>query len=385
MLRVLAVSTRYPDAARPGLGGFVERQMRELARRPGFEVEIVAPIRRSVIDLLNGGRALARVPAEEEWNGLRVHRPRFTTPPRLPRWTPWTLARRLVPLARRVRDRYPFDLVSAEFSWPEGPAAIAIGKAFGIPVSIKARGFEFILRADDPATHPPLLAAARAAAGLLAVGGDLRAIMAQHGVPAERIETHYPAVDMEMFRPRNRAEAKRALGISGPLLLTVGNLIPVKQQHLAIDALAHLEGAVLMMVGGGPEAAALRRRAAGVGVSGRVQMLGSVPQAVLPEIYAAADVTIHPSRIEGFANVRLESLACGTPLITTAVGDAARLIRSPSHGRLVPPEPFAIARAVRDLLASPRDPWAVREAVRDFSWQRSTDQLERYFLSLIGG
>ena len=163
------------------------------------------------------------------------------------------------------------------------------------------------------------------------MSGSVKQAMAAIGLPAERIAVHYPAVDTDLFRPGDRGAAKARLGISGPLLLAVGNLIPEKGHWLAVEALARLDGATLIIVGNGPERAALLARARRLGVAERLRLPGSLPHALLPAFFTAADVTVHPSLVEGFGNVRLESLACGTPLVTTAVGEAAH--RRPARGR----------------------------------------------------
>ena len=378
-LRVLILSTRYPDAARTNLGNFVERQMRELAARPGVELEVVAPRAR-----VPWGPA-PQGPREEMWRSIRVHRPLYPSLPGLSALRPRLLARTLLPLLRELRSRFPFDLISAEFSWPEGPAATTLGARLGIPVSIKARGMEFEAWRGSRLRHRQLLAAGRSAAGLLAVSEDVRRSMVEAGLPADKIALHYPAVDTDLFQPRDRAAAKAALKLTGPVLLTVGNLIPAKRQHLAIEALAQLPEARLVMVGSGREGAALRRRAAALGVAYRLRMAGSIPHALTPNFYAAADAVIHPSAVEGFANVRLEALACGIPLVTTDVGEASQLVRSRASGRIVDADAKAIASAVRELLLDPPRPAEVREGALQFSWIRATDALERHFRALVEG
>ena len=140
-MRVLVLSTRFPDRLRPNLGNFVERQTLELAARPGVEVEVVAPLAK--LPALDG------LPREEVWKGLAVNRPRFPRFGYFPSLRPRALAWRLLPLAKALRERFPFDIISAEFSWPDGPAAIAVGRALGVPVAIKARGMEFERRAGS--------------------------------------------------------------------------------------------------------------------------------------------------------------------------------------------------------------------------------------------
>lgn len=385
MLRVLVVSTRFPDRLRPNLGIFVERQTLELATRPGIQVEVVAPLGRAPFPVPQlAPRAVDGLPRREDWKGIAVHRPPFPVLRPFPALRPWALTRRLLPLTVDLRERFAFDIISAEFSWPDGPAAIALGRSLGVPVVIKARGMEFERRTAVRTTRRQTLAAAVAAQGLLAVSAEMKEKMVAAGLPAAGIAVHYPGVDTDLFRPTDAKAEKLRLGVKGPLLLAAGNLIPEKRQWLAIETLALIEDATLFIAGTGPEGGALQERARRLGVSGRLRMLGSVPHPLLPTLFGSADVTLHCSAVEGFGNVRLESLACGTPVVTTAVGEAARLIDRPDYGRVVPAEAVAIAAAVRELLANPPPRTAVRAAVEYFTWERNAAELERHLRSAAG-
>lgn len=385
MLRILVLTSRFPDRLRPNLGNFVERQTLELASRPGVEVEVVAPLGTSPFPLsFLGTRLPDGLPSREVWKGLAVHRLRFPRIPALPWLRPRMLARELLPLARSLRERFPFDVISAEFSWPDGPAAIAVGRALSVPVMIKARGMEFERRTGNPRIRRQLLDSGLAAQRLLAVSGSVKQAMTAIGLPSERIFVHRPAVDSGMFRPDDRSAARVRLGLDGPLLLAVGNLIPEKGHKLAVEALARIEGATLIIAGEGPERPALLARARKLGVAERLRLPGSLPHALLPALYAAASVTIHPSLVEGFGNARLESLACGTPLVTTAVGDAALIVDRPATGRIVEADPEAIAEAVKSLLADPPSTREVSARVADFSWARQAEELEQHLAAAAG-
>jgi teichuronic acid biosynthesis glycosyltransferase TuaC len=382
-LNLLIVSSRYPDEIRPGLGNFVERQMVELAARPGIALRIVAPLPAAPLPLawLDGRSALRALPVRERKAGLDVHRPRcFAWPRRSIR--PSSLVRTLLPLVRRLHAEAPIDLLCAEFFWPEGPAVAAVGRALGIPVSIKAQGIDFERPAAVPERRRLLLEAGRSAAGLLAVSEDVKAAMVAAGLPAGSIAIHRPAVDAARFDIADRSAAKAALRLSGPVLLTVGNLTPTKGQRLAVEALRHLPEATLVLVGTGPERKSLERLIRELGLVDRVRLTGSLPNPLLPAFYNAADVTIHCPSIEGFPVVRLESLACGTPLVTTAIGEARRSVSSAAAGRIVPPDPVTIAAAARELIEAPPDRSATRAASLGFGWAAATDQLEDYVRGL---
>ena len=195
------------------------------------------------------------------------------------------------------------------------------------------------------------------------------------GMPGDRIRVHHTGVDLDRFRPVDRAAAKKALGVAGPLLVAVGALNANKGQHLAIQALAQIPDATLILVGDGAERSNLARLAQRLGLESRVRLLGVRPHDALPALLAAADVAVQPSADEGLANVWVEALACGTPVVTTDVGGARDVVDRPEAGRLVARDPDAIAAAVRELLAAPPPTEAVRKAAERFSWEKNSAEL----------
>ncbi len=379
MLRVLTLSTLFPTAERPTFGIFVERQTLELAKRDDVELQVVSPVGLPPWPLsLHPHYAERRsLPAQELWKGLFVHRPRYRALPfvaheRAAR----AMARAVLPLLREIRETLPFDVIDSEYFWPDGVAAMHLGRALGIPFSVKARGSDIHHWGRIPAVASQLSEASREAAGLIAVSEALRRDMIALGMPAERIVVHRAGVDLDVFRPVDRPAAKARLGIEGPLLVSVGALIPLKGQSLAIAALDHIPGATLLLAGEGPERSALERQAAPYG--SRVRFLGNRPHEELPALIAAADIMVLPSEREGLATVWIEALACGTPIVVPDVGGAREVVDRTAAGRIAPRDPEAIAEAISSLLANPPAPEDVREAAGRFSWQGNKDELFDY-------
>jgi glycosyltransferase involved in cell wall biosynthesis len=387
MLRVLTLSTLFPDASRPTFGVFVERQTLELAAHPDVELQVVAPVGVPPGPLKRHPRYRdkAGVPPFEIWKGLTVHRPRFPVLPLVggrysPAWMAWSLR----PLLRHIRTAFPFDVIDAEFFYPDGPAAARLATELGVPFSIKSRGSDIHHWADQPGCAEQIVEAGRAAGGLLAVSAALKRDMIALGLPGERIRVHYTGVDLERFRPSaDRAAAKAALGVAGLLLLSVGHLIERKGQGIAIDAMRELPGATLFIVGQGPSQRALEEQIATAGLGDRVRLLGPLPHDRLPELFAAADVMVLPSASEGLANVWVEALACGTPIVTPDIGGAREVIDRPAAGRIAEREPAAIAAAVRELLAAPPPQGETRAAAARFTWAANTSALYEHLFRLI--
>jgi teichuronic acid biosynthesis glycosyltransferase TuaC len=376
MLRVLTLATLFPDASRPTFGLFVERQTLGLAALEGVEVEVAAPVGLPPwpLALHPRYRPRASLPRQETWKGLTVHRPRF---PVLPGFgesrAGRRLARALLPPLRRLRERFPFEAIDAEFFWPDGVAAMTVSRALGIPFSIKARGSDIHYWGRRPAVAAQMSEAAASAAGLLAVSEALKRDMAALGMPEDKILVHRAGVDLDRFRPLDRAIAKAALGIDGPLLISVGALIPLKGQRLAIETVERIPGATLLIVGDGPDRKALESRARALG--DRVRFLGNRPHDGLAALLGAADLLLHASEREGLANVWLEALACGTPVVAADAGGAREAIDRPEAGRVTSRDPVALAAAALELLINPPHPAAVRAAAERFSWQANAEAL----------
>lgn len=386
MLRVLTLSTLFPDASRPRFGPFVERQTLGLAAHPDVELCVMAPIGLPPWPLSRLGHyaSLSGLPRREIWHGLEVFRPRFLHLPATGgRFDAAVLARTLLPQLRRLRAQFAFDVIDAEFFFPDGPAAIALGRAMGVPVSIKARGSDIHYWGLNTATRNQIILAGKAADGILAVSAALRDDMIVMGMPADRIRVHHTGVDLDLFQPVDRFREKFALGISGPLVVSVGTLSTRKGQGLLIDALVAMPGVMLVLIGTGPDRAAFERQAALRGVASRVRFAGSLDHAEIARWLGAADAMALPSVSEGLANVWVEALACGTPIVITDVGGAREVVDSPIAGHLVAADPQAIAGAIENLIANPRDPQAVRKVAERFTWQANTDALHAHLKSLI--
>lgn len=376
MLRVLTLSTLYPDAARPNFGAFVESQTLGLAAHPDVDLRVMVPWGKPPLigGLIERYRAFDRLPAIEQRDGVTVYREPFVYVPVFgARFAARSLARSQRSALKALHAEFPFDVIDAEFFWPDGPAAIALGRELDVPVSIKARGADIHYWGNNPATARQVIAAGQAAVGLLAVSAALKADMVTLGMPADRITVHYTGIDRSRFRVRDRAAAKAALGISGPLLVSVGALIERKGHAIAIDAMKQLPDATLVIIGEGPHRAALEKQAASLGA--RVRLLGSQPHDVIADWLAAADAMVLMSASEGLANAWIEALASGTPVVISDVGGAREVLDRPEAGIRSRPDPASVAGAVNQILKRNAARNAVAATVARFSWEANTAQL----------
>lgn len=376
-LRILSIATLFPDDARPNFGLFVEKSLRALAAQPGIDLTIVAPVGLPPfpLSLHPRYRALRGLPRAETWHGLSILRPRFTLIPRYgARFNPAAVARAVLGAVAGQG----FDVVDAQFFYPDGPAAMRVADTLGLPFSAKARGADISHFGHDPATAPQVIEAGAKAAGLLAVSDAMRRDMAAIGIDPAKVTVHYTGIDHARFHPGDRAAARAAFGMGAdaPAILSVGALIERKGQALVIAALPALPGVHYWLAGAGEEEGRYRALAHRLGVEGRVHFLGPVANSDLPQLYRAADAVVMPSASEGLANAWVEALACGTPIIISDAGGAAELVRLPVAGRIVARTPGAIADAVAAVLAAPPSPDEVAATLSGrFDWDRNGREL----------
>ncbi|MEN2747841.1 glycosyltransferase [Sphingomonas sp. T9W2] len=385
MLRVLTLATLFPDTTRPNFGVFVERQTLGLAALDDVAVRVVAPIGLPPfpLSLHPSYRPLARLPLHEDWKGLSVGRPHFVNLPATHgRFHAGALVRCLTPHLDALRKTFRFDVIDAEFFFPDGPAAVALGRRYGVPVSIKARGADIHHWGHAPATAAQVRVAGRDADGLLAVSQSMAADIAAAGIDRP-VRVHRTGIDRSRFGTVDRTDAKARLGVAGPLVMSLGALIARKGHRIVLEAVAALPGVTLWIVGGGPDQAALAGRIAELGVGDRIRLCGALPHDSLPDVLAAADVMALASSSEGLANAWVEALASGTPIVIPDAGAAREVVTCPAAGRIVARDAAAFAQGIAAVLSQPSDPAATRATVDAYSWERNALELRDHLTALV--
>jgi glycosyltransferase involved in cell wall biosynthesis len=386
-MKILTFSTLYPNAARPSHGIFVETRLRQLLASGKVESRVVAPVPWFPSRNARFGEyALhASAPREEQRHGIQVLHPRYLLLPKIGMTlAPFLLARAVRPLVERILRGYAFDLIDAHYFYPDGVAAALIARRVGKPVVITARGTDVNLIPRYGLPRAMIRWAARRAAGIITVARALKDDLIRIGVPAERIEVLRNGVDLRLFHPVERESARARLGFSRATLLSVGHLIPRKAHELVIRALRSLPEMDLVVIGDGPERGNLETLAHESGLGDRVRFVGSLSQDELRSYYGAADALVLASSREGWANVLLESMACGTPVVASRAGGSAEVVASPEAGELMAERtPEAVVEGVRRLFARRPDRAATRRYAEQFSWEETTRGQLRLFERVV--
>lgn len=392
-IKLLTFSTLYPNAAKPTHGVFVENRLRHLVEGGAMTSTVVAPVPwfPSRSGRFGDWALHAAVPREERRHGLRVLHPRYAAPPRLGMYTgPWMLLQAARSAYRRLRsDGASFDAIDAHYLYPDGVAAAWLAREVGLPVVITARGSDTSLLPRFALPRRLIKEALTRADGVIAVSAGLADALLELGAAAGKVTVLRNGVDLAAFRPpSDRQQLRRELGLNGPTLISVGHLIERKGHHHVVGALAHLPDATLLVVGEGPKHEELRDLAVRLGVAQRVKFLGARPHHDLPGLYGAADALVLASTREGWANVMLESMACGTPVVAGPAWGSREAISTPEAGIVLETVgPETIGAAVAHLLAEPPPRAATRAHAERFSWAETTQgqvNLFRHILTARG-
>jgi glycosyltransferase involved in cell wall biosynthesis len=387
-MKILTFTTLYPDAARPRHGIFVENRIRELSKTAGLSVRVVAPRPWFPFSapLFRDYSKFALVPRVEVRHGIAVHHPRYPLFPKIGmNAAPFLMYYGVRgSIQRLIAGSGEFDLIDAHYFYPDGVAAVMLGLHFRKPVTITARGSDLNVMTRYPLPRRMIRWAAQSAAGLVTVSAALAEGLVKLGIARERVSVLRNGVDLTLFCPGDRAICRADLGLEGLVLLSVGNLIPLKGHELTIEALTYLHGARLLIVGDGPERSSLQKLAKSLSVADRIAFLGSIPQDALPNIYAAADVLVLASRLEGWPNVLLEAMACGTPVVVSDIPGMSEIVKSPAVGRLVSERtPRSFARTVRQIVQDAPSRVTIRRYAEDFGWAATTEGQLTLFRSIL--
>lgn len=395
-MRVLTFSSLFPSDARPRHGIFVETRLAHLVRDCPVDARVIAPVPWFPFDAPAFG-AYAAFAATPRYavraEAIQVAYPRYLMLPRLGvPLQPRSMALAAVAdIARWQRDGWQPDLIDAHYLYPDGVAAAMLAERLRLPFLLTARGTDVNVLARMPGPGRRIRWAAERAAAVITVSTKLRDRLVDLGVDPARVVVLRNGVDLSVFHPEDAVQSRQRLQLAkGPLAVCVGNLVPEKGFALAIEMLTHWAELSLVIVGDGPlrnELATVAKRA---GVAHRVKFLPPMQQSQLRRVYSAADVLLVTSTREGWPNVVLESLACGTPVAALDVGAVGDMLTDPAIGRVVAQrDALLLSRAALDLVKTGAERVGQRrracEHAANFDWSSiSLAQYELMTRAVVG-
>jgi len=379
--QIVVLTNLFPHSGAPGAGPFIRERMFRVGKI--LPLVVVVPVPWFPFQgLIRRFRPHFRPPAPrfEMPGGVPVFIPRFFSVPGLFRCLDGvSIAVACWPLLRRLKRVNPDSIIDAHFTFPAGYAGVLLGNWLSLPITITMRGTEVSLAADR-CRRARMTTALRGATRVFAVSDSLRQHAGVLGADIGRVQVIGNGVDLERFYPESRELARTRFGLpqGAPVLVSVGGLVERKGFHRVIALLPRLlqshPGLRYLVVGGpspeGDISAGLRQQVADLGLGRVVQFLGALPPDEVRWPLSAADVFVLATSNEGWANVFLEAMACGLPVVTTDVGGNAEVVCQPGLGTVVA---FGAEQALFDALdAALHQQWD-RSAVIDYARSNTWD------------
>lgn len=384
-LHLLVFTTLFPNNVQPRHGIFVKARLWQLLSQQGVRATVIAPVPwfplRSKIFGKYG--EYARVEKLEVIDGVEIYHPRYLVIPKIgSNLTPYFLYRAAKRITQKLAAKLAnINLIDAHYCYPDGVAAVKLGNLLNKPVVITARGSDINLIPQYDKPKKMIAKALQEVAHIVTVSEALKTNIEKiFDVDSKRITVLRNGVDHTLFKPLDRQKYRKELGINGKTLLSVGNLVEIKGHDLAIKAIAQLENIHLYIAGDGPERRKLEQLCSQLEVEDRVVFLGTLTQLELITYYNIADGLLLLSSREGLANVLLESMACGTPVIATAVGGTPEVVLSEKAGILIKERTVKdVVEGIVTLFDNPPQRQDTQKYAEQFSWHATTQGQRELF------
>jgi glycosyltransferase involved in cell wall biosynthesis len=376
-MRALFLSTLYSSPTQPGKSPGNTRILHAMRRYA--DIEVVAPLPfypEPAARRYPSLHAVTKVPLHEyDEDGSTVHHPRTLHVPRFARALYATLfgASLIGPVANLHRKRR-FDALLSAWAYPDGTAAVAIGRALSIPTVVRVMGSDINDYAQKPYRRPQIAWAMRSAARVIAVSNHLKGEVEKLGARPDRVLWIPTGVDATRFFPIDRTVARREIGAveGAPLIVVPGRLAPEKGVAFFLEALARVPTARAVLVGDGLDRTRLEVLASSLGIASRVVFAGFQREAQMRLYYSAADLVCLPSLEEGWPDVLMESFACGCPAVASDVGGVSEILALTGGGILVKPgDPNDLARRLGEGLSRRWDRAGIACAMKEHTIDRT--------------
>jgi len=343
--KLLVFSSLFPSDKRPTAGVFIRERLFRVGQH--LPVIVVSPVPWFPLQgIIRYWQPHFRPQPKnyEEQEGVQVYFPRFLSIPGLFKsWDGFFMA--LGSLLTLIKLRKQFTIIDAHFAYPDGYAATLLGKWLKVPVTITLRGTEVPL-SKMPGRKARLLRALENASRVFSVSDSLKQHVVSLGAQGDKIRVVGNGIDVIKFCPLVKSVARAELHIpeDAKVLISVGALVDRKGFHRVIEVLPALVAKypelIYLIVGGDSPEGNIRERleqqVKTLKLEDTVRFLGAYPSEQLKLPLSAADLFVLATANEGWANVFLEAMACGLPVITTEVGGNKEVVNNPGLGIVVP-------------------------------------------------
>lgn len=386
-MKILVFTSLFPNNIETSKGIFIKQRMFHFARLNGCEIKVVSPVPYlSGLNRASKGDGYSKIKQKENIDAIEIFHPRYPLIPRISMpLHGFSLFISSLKLVKKIHETFSFDLIDGHYIYPDGLAAVLLGKLFKKPVVLSARGSDINEFPKFRLIRPMIRFALNRADHIVGVSDALKREIVKLGIPGDKISVIPNGVDIKMFHPECKAKMRKTLSIpeNRKAILSVGSLVPRKGFDILLTAFHRLLrdfGDIhLYIIGEGPSRTNLRRQIKELQLTAHVTLLGEIPNEALMTWYNAADVSCLASSREGWPNVIMESLACGTPVVATKVWGAPEILTSSEVGILVDASPESLHEGLARALVTTWDRDKIRGHVENRSWSKVASEVKEIF------
>ncbi len=393
-LRVLTFTSLFPNGEQPLHGLFVRERIKALSRLCDLRVVAPVPWAPSSRRIPERYYRYSQIPREENQDGLSVVHPRYVVVPKVLKMTDGPLmAASCASHLRALHQRFPFDVIDAHWMYPDGLAAVMLGRLLRVPVAVTVRGDDINVFAEEFGRRQMIRHAIGGAGLVIALSNDLKHAVERLVPWSTRVAVVPNGIDSTRFRRTSRSAARHRLGLTDDqrIILSVGRLHTSKGFPILVEAIALLRDSfpdARVVIVGAPDhesdaTAAIRQTAERFGVADRVLLAGPQSPTTVVDWYSASDLFCLPTSREGSANVLYEALSCGLPCVTTPVGGNSQIVSSPDLGLLGPAEPRAMAAMLEHGLTKTWNRWQIASEAGRRTWDVVAQECHDHLTTLV--
>ncbi|GBC59251.1 glycosyl transferase family 1 [Desulfonema ishimotonii] len=392
-MKVLTFTSLFPNHLSPDHAVFIKNRMAAFAKHEPADVKVVAPVPFFPPVRLNARwYAFSQIRRFETLDGLEIWHPRYLVTPKVGMaFYGINMFLGALQTVKTLYRSFPFDIIDAHYIYPDGLAAVLMGKYFRKPVVLSARGTDVNFYPRFGSIRKIMKYTLSRCTSVISVCASLKDIMTEElGVSGDKIHVIPNGINTAMFRRTDTAEARLKLGIPNhkKVLISVGALIERKGHHLLVDGIGRIrkDGPVnfsTFIVGEGEYRKRIEDKITENGLAEDVRLVGQIPNHELVSWYNAADIFFLGSSREGWPNVVSEALACGTPVIATRANGVPEIITSDDYGILVDRTPESFATGIRQALSRAWDHEKIYGYGQSRTWKTVASEVYDVFDQVI--
>lgn len=352
---MLVLSYMYPNPVDSSAGIFVEEQVRHLART--CNVKVIAPTPWfPPVRLFKRWHEYRLRPVHEHRKGIEILRPRFMSiPGDIFATAGFSYFFSILPVMLNIAKTFDFDIIHAHVTYPDGFAAVLVGKLLKRPVIVTEHtgNFRRVIR-KTLGRRALSLHALKNAHLVISVSKNQRRELLQEGLSADKVILIPNGIDLKTFRPMKQETTVKGYRT----ILFVGHLIENKGVHFLLEALRQLQDRgrndlQLFLAGDGAWKEYLMEKAQELGLDSKVHFLGVLDKAGVAQWMRKCDLLVLPSLRESFGIVLIEAMACGKPVVATRCGGPEEIVTDDAGILVAPGDTEALSEGIEHVLQNP--------------------------------